>query len=234
MLLQRFALTHDHFGMCVVPSLWKVVACILFFIPVVAGAACLYPETLNKRSVVIEKTGRGVGTGVLLDGQRVLTAYHVVDDIEKIWLRLPGKEPKLPVPARIVKYDVVSDLALLHIDDPVAQLTPLGIAFAHELNKNEQVYLAGYAHGKLSRFGMLEGRYKGVAKIESDSGKSVRVSYIELNRRAYGGDSGGGIFTCRGLLAGIELGNLAKENKPNHIVAVTPDYLNWFLQVEGR
>jgi hypothetical protein len=185
-------------------------------------AACLEEEALRPRTVVVEAYSRGVGSGVLYDANHVLTAYHVVDDIEKIWIRLAGH--MLPVQAELLRYDAAADVALLALARPVGKAEPLPIV--NRLERGEELVLGAFAHGDLTRFGVVPGTYLDVARVENGP---RTASYIVLENRTYGGDSGGGLYTCDGALAGLEIGNRAHENRPEHIVAVQPGMIQLLL-----
>ena len=201
---------------------------VFLLLPIAAQARCVGKEDLYNRSVVIEKYGRGVGSGVLLNGDTVVTAYHVVDDVEKIWLRLPG-ELSLPVQAELVKSDKEADLALLKIQKSPLSLKTMQVAYPGDLYTNVPVFFAGYAHADPTRFGVIPGRYKAPAKLPGQ--KYPMASFIQLEQRVYGGDSGAGIYTCDGLLMGIEIGNQAHLGLPGRVAAVAPQYIQWFLRM---
>ena len=188
---------------------------------------CVSEKELYMRSVIIEKYGRGAGSGVILDERYILTAYHVVEDIERIWIRLPG-EANLPVPAPLVRHDKEADIALLQLEEPLVNVPRLHVVHSKDMHPNMLVFLGAYAFADPGRFGMVEGHYLAPARLKE--GGPVTASFIHLKKRTYGGDSGGGVFNCFGDLVGIEVGNLAHQNRPYHIAAVSPAFIQWVLR----
>src|SRR5215213_1269908 len=70
--------------------------------------------------------GQGSGSGSIIDNQgHILTNYHVIEGAQKLSVSLGGDKT---YPAKVVGGDADTDLAVIKIDAPPAQLTivPLG------------------------------------------------------------------------------------------------------------
>lgn len=186
---------------------------------------CVPVDDLKPRMLQILKEGRGAGTGILLDDQHFLTAGHVIDGLasELIWVK-SYDDPWELRRADLSGLSEESDLALLTLEKPLAKNLPLIPIQA--LKPNQFVRFFGFAFAKLRRFGVIEGMYKGTQHI---SIQSSPASYVELKGRTYGGDSGGGLFSCSGALVGIEVGNRAQEGMPNKAYFVTPHSIHKLL-----
>jgi hypothetical protein len=187
-----------------------------------ANAPCLDKEVLRPRTVMVEEYSRGVGSGVLYDANHVLTTYHVVQNIEKIWVRLPGH--LLPVQAALLRYDAAADVALLALARPVGKVEPLPVV--NRLERGEELVLAAFVNGNPRQFDVVGGTYIDIAQLPNGP---RTANSIVLESRAYVGDSGGGVYTCDGALAGLGFGNRTNENRPGHALAVQPGMIQLLL-----
>ncbi|MFZ2620333.1 MAG: serine protease, partial [Alphaproteobacteria bacterium] len=184
--------------------------------------------------IIVEKYGKRAGSGVLLDGKRILTAYHVIagleDEKNPIWIRLPGQAMYgLPTATRFVGADKDADIAYLMLEKPLPNPLPaLGVVYGDGMYKDMPLFLAAYAHANPVGFGVVEGKLIAPAKVNGKS--KVTANLIQLESRTYGGDSGGGVFTCDGDLAGIELGSMAQDGKPEMMVAALPGIVQILLR----
>lgn len=158
------------------------------------------PRPFVVRVVVEFPRYNDVGTGSLIQGDLVQTANHVIRDLKNngtLYVELPDGKV---VTGKVIKKDVLQDLALIQIDQTkfetvkLAEKTP---------GLGETVTVAGFAHGntytensgKVTKF-VLPGRK---AKVES---------VFKIDRPAIGGMSGGPAFDASGNLVGVLWGSV--------------------------
>lgn len=192
-----------------------------FWVPIShTSDECPALTSAQNRVVQILRHGRGAGSGVLIDGQYVLTAHHVLkyDSEKPIWLRTPF-EPLNLIRAEIAAISHTADLALLKIIPTPQELLPLLKKLSlHTPTRHQNLYHMGYAFGQLYRFGIIPGTYQ---SLQQTNGQKDQAMHVSLMQPAFGGDSGGPLFTCEGKLAGIEFANRAHEGLPQEAYFVT-------------
>ena len=146
----------------------------------------------------------GLGSGIALAEDLVLTAAHVVASAGGVEVGAPGSSPAggaeaADIPARVVAYDPLRDLALLRPADPFDPVPPPPDGVSLGVDDRATV-VAGATSGDVAAV------VQQVTLIEMDEVRGQRRS----TRRGYrieaettGGDSGAGLYDDRGRLAGL-------------------------------
>lgn len=138
-------------------------------------------EALKEACVRIDCTSSkewSQGSGVFIDYDTVLTAYHVVEGMSDI--KINGTTFK------IEDYNKQYDIATLTAD---VHVKPVKIGDSDEINTNDTALLMGYPGSNINVIN---------AKITHGG-----PPYMSLNQRAEHGMSGGPIFNSSGELIGI-------------------------------
>jgi serine protease Do len=145
---------------------------------------------------VVQVRGRGVGAGVIWDGNGlVLTNHHVVAGRRRgaktaVVLR-DGRE----LDAEVVKNNGDLDLALLRVEGDPGDLPALPVGDSDALRVGELVYAIGHPWGRLGA-GVVSGI--GVA-----GGPGGRARYVQSDVSLAPGNSGGPLLNARGEVVGI-------------------------------
>lgn len=143
--------------------------------------------------------GIAVGAGVIVraDGL-VVTAAHVVANAALVAVKLQGGDT---VEARVASLDVASDLALLRLVDPPAELVPARLGDSDRVRKGETVYVFGNPMGleRSLSVGVVSGRHL----LPHLVGGTVEAEVIQTDAAINPGNSGGPVFNSRGELIAI-------------------------------
>ncbi len=141
---------------------------------------------------------RGEGSGVIINADKgyVVTNNHVIDNAEKITVKLDdGREFK----AKLVGSDPMSDVALIQIENP-KNLTEIKIADSDKLRVGDFTVAIGnpFGLGQTVTSGIISalGRSTGT----TDEGYE---SYIQTDAAVNRGNSGGPLINLQGELIGI-------------------------------
>lgn len=141
---------------------------------------------------------RGEGSGVIINADKghVITNNHVIDNADKITVKLDdGREFK----AKLIGSDPQSDVALLKIENP-KNLTEIKIADSDKLHVGDFTVAIGnpFGLGQTVTSGIVSalGRSTG----NSDEGYE---SYIQTDAAVNRGNSGGPLINLKGELIGI-------------------------------
>lgn len=206
----------------------KILATLLIALlaPIMAVAAnCTADSTLKERMVLIEKFSRGKGSGVLFNDRLVLTNNHVVEDIEKIWVWVPQLQRS--VAADVLHASASPDIAILRLRESVPNTPRLKLAPA--LLPETDLRMLGFPFGEKSKLSIADARFQYFARMENMTEPDIMFSVLD-DGWSFAGDSGGGVFTCDGKLAGIHFANRALDGKQNHVYAVNARALERILK----
>jgi S1-C subfamily serine protease len=121
----------------------------------------------------------GSGSGIILEGNRVLTAYHVIDKVHLNDLKVRVEFQNKISPAKLLAVDIPNDLALLQINDLKNKEYATIVDTIPKLKQN----VISWGHPK-ARWRV----HKGFGHITKVDGKEYIASMIIL-----GGMSGGAL-----------------------------------------
>jgi 2-alkenal reductase len=189
-------------------------------VPVMSGAA-LDPVTLYQRTnpgvVTIwlyDKPGStngdsvpfAQGSGFVIDADgHILTNRHVVDGADKIEVDFASG---LKVWATLVATDADSDLAVLKVDVPAAQLTPLTLGDSDQVHAGDSVYAIGnpfsllagtMTHGIVSAIGRTLDSERAAPGGQPFTAGDIIQTDAAINP----GNSGGPLLNDRGQVIGV-------------------------------
>jgi len=137
----------------------------------------------------------GAGSGVIVDVEGyIVTNNHVVAGATEIWVQLiDGRE----VPADIVGADVLTDLAVLKIDEPNLIALPWGDSEAMETG--DMIWAVGSPFGlrRSVSFGIVS------AKGRRMDGAATEQDFLQTDAAVNPGNSGGPLVNIQGNIVGI-------------------------------
>ncbi|RJE91239.1 hypothetical protein D3P07_04055 [Paenibacillus sp. 1011MAR3C5] len=142
-------------------------------------------------SVVMIMTNRGLGSGVVIGEDLILTNYHVIfDATSAIANSIYDDEFKVK---GVVAYDEGADLAIVRTEKPM-DLVPVGLSYDYLARKGDRVYAIGSPQGLMNTVstGLI-------SNYHFENG----ISYLQTNAQLDHGSSGGALFNEYGELVGI-------------------------------
>jgi S1-C subfamily serine protease len=106
---------------------------------------------IDTRSVEVDhffgyqRAAEGTGSGAVLDRDgHVITNYHVIDGADQIEITLASNKN---YPAVLIGGDKEQDIAILKVDAPAAELTPITLGRSDHLRVGQRVYVLGNPFG---------------------------------------------------------------------------------------
>lgn len=106
---------------------------------------------IDTRSVQIDhffgmqREAEGTGSGAILDRDgHVITNYHVIDGANQIEITLASNKS---YPATVIGGDKEQDIAVLKVDAPADELTPITLGNSDRLRVGQRVYVLGNPFG---------------------------------------------------------------------------------------
>ncbi len=149
-----------------------------------------------------ESEGGGVatGSGILIDTEgHILTNNHVVENADKVEVKLGSSDTTYT--AEVVGTDPATDVALLKVDAPAANLHPLALGDSSKVEVGEPVVAIGNPFG-LDRT-VTAGIVSAIQRqIQAPNGFSIS-HVIQTDAAINPGNSGGPLIDSEGKVIGI-------------------------------
>ena len=171
-------------------------------------------ETKDSRfdSVVVVKTGSGMGSGFFISNDEILTNYHVVENAMSISIIDRDKKRSSAV---VIKKDLKRDLALLKTNmkgDPVK-------FYSGQLKQGEMVEALGHPKGR--KFSLTKGWISAIRKESSvyNATGADDVLFIQTDAAINPGNSGGPLF-YKDRVIGVNTQGLHKDTSEGMNFAV--------------
>lgn len=139
------------------------------------------------------------GSGVIVDPNGyILTNHHVVEDADRIQVRLTGDPPGREYPAKLIGADPETDLAVIKIDAP-RKLTPA------KIGNSDAVQVGDWAIAIGSPFGLQATVTAGIisAKDRDIAGGRQFQHFLQTDAAINPGNSGGPLLSINGEVIGI-------------------------------
>ncbi len=148
-------------------------------------------------SAVQSKNSSCLGSGVVIsESGHVLTAYHVIEDVDDVKVKL---NDGASFTAEWVKGDKLSDLAVVKIHAETLNCADVGRS--SKLSPGEQIVTVGNPYASLGNT-VTVGNVSALDRDVTIGSKKLE-NLIQLACPMNHGDSGGGVFNLQGKLVGI-------------------------------
>lgn len=159
----------------------------------------------HSRELPKERRERSLGSGVIVSEDGViLTNNHVIEDASEVLVTFSDRRE---LKAKVVGTDPASDLAVLKLEEPPSDLSPLPIGNSDTLRLGELVLAIG------NPFGMGQTVTMGIvsAKGRANMGIVDYEDFIQTDAAINPGNSGGALVNLRGELVGINTAILSRS-----------------------
>jgi S1-C subfamily serine protease len=144
--------------------------------------------------------GTATGSGIVLDSKgHILTNNHVIEGADKIEVKLGESDKQYT--AEVVGTDPASDLALLKVDAPSSELTPLKLGDSSKMEVGDPVVAIGNPFGldRTVTSGIVSALQR---QIQAPNGFSID-NVIQTDAAINPGNSGGPLINDAGEVIGI-------------------------------
>jgi S1-C subfamily serine protease len=156
-------------------------------------------NSAQRELLFLEVPAEGAGSGSILDQQgHILTNYHVVEGAHAIHVTLHNGET---YSATIVGFDLPTDMAVLKINAPAADLVPIQLGDSSRLRVGQVVYAIGNPFG-LERT-MTTGIISSLDRSLKTRAGGLMQAFIQIDAALNRGNSGGPLLDTRGRRIGM-------------------------------
>ncbi len=148
---------------------------------------------------------QGAGSGFVWDKQgHIVTNYHVIEDADKVRVLFPDGTNVL---AEVVGTDPDSDLAVLKVDVPAAQLRPVTLADSQQVRVGQLAVAIGnpFGLGNTMTVGFVSavGRSLPAQTTSTSSARYTIPDVIQTDAPINPGNSGGVLVNEKGEVVGV-------------------------------
>ncbi len=161
-----------------------------------ASVVTIYTATLSNKQGK-PSAARGVGSGVVIENDQILTAAHVVDDANIIEVLFTDGQR---IRAKVISSLEASDVALLQLDKPHPNPTVAVLADSDEARIGSKVFIIG------SPFGISQTLSVGHLSGRMDRGVlagGTSIEFLQTDTAINQGNSGGPMFNTDGEVIGV-------------------------------
>ena len=146
----------------------------------------------------VDATNTSAGTGFVIDEEgRVLTAFHIIKDRDAINVAVGKRQ----VVARLIGTAPQLDIALLQVDVPKDELSPLPLGTSRDLEVGQKVMAIGNPAGLSNS--LTVGVVSAVKRSLDDSAIELEDAFIQTDAAINPGNSGGPLLNSAGQIVGI-------------------------------
>ncbi len=184
----------------------------------------------------------GLGSGVLISGDEILTAAHVVHAADSLEVEFSDGTK---IPADVISSSPRADVALLQLHEPApSNILPPRLGDSNEVSVGDEVFVIGAPYGishTLTR-GIISGHHK-----NGNSADGIDESdFFQTDAAINQGNSGGPMFNMAGEIIGIVshiksktgsnvgLGFAVTSNMARHLMLEQPPFYTGFESVTIR
>ena len=140
----------------------------------------------------------GLGSGVLISNDKVLTAAHLVQAADRTMVEFSRGEL---IPARVIGSALSADIALLQLEHSPANAAPVTLGNSDKLDVGDQIFVVGAPYG-LSRT-LTAGHVSGRHLLNERSENTTGVEFLQTDAAVNSGNSGSPLFNLDGEVMGI-------------------------------
>ena len=141
----------------------------------------------------------GLGSGVLISNDgKVLTAAHVVQTADAALVEFPDGQVSI---ARVIASDVRADVALLQLQQPPKNISPVALGDSDKVEVGDQIFVIGAPYG-ISQT-LTAGHVSGRRRLDKDGETQPYLEFLQTDAAVNGGNSGSPMFDMNGQVVGI-------------------------------
>jgi S1-C subfamily serine protease len=165
--------------------------------PAVVEIQTVSSTSVRQRGGITATSELGLGSGVLIAPDQVLTASHVVEAADRIQVRFADGTTRL---ARVTSSEQFADISLLKLDRVVPGVQPATLGDSDLTRTGERVFVVGAPYGMSHT---LTVGYVSAMHRNDPTDAFGYADLIQTDAAINVGSSGGPLFNERGELIGI-------------------------------
>lgn len=165
--------------------------------PAVVEIRTLSSSSVPQENGTTPASEMGLGSGVLIAHDQVLTASHVVEIADRIQVRLVDGTTRR---ARVTSSERFADVSLLTLEAPVSDIEPVTLGDSDHARVGDRVFVIGAPYGVSHT--LTVGYVSALHRADASKGSGY-ANLIQTDAAINAGNSGGPMFNEDGELIGI-------------------------------
>lgn len=164
------------------------------------GVVVVYTSKTMKNEKGETQKGQGLGTGFFIKDNLIVTNNHVIDGADEVLIK--NSKSSKTYKATVIAHDMLSDLAILSINDwydyeKLEKWKALDFAPSNELKRGQRVWAFGHPWGL--EYTVSQGI---ISSIDRKVDKSPQF-FLQVDAKIYQGNSGGPLLDMKGRVIGV-------------------------------
>lgn len=137
----------------------------------------------------------GLGSGVLISNDKVLTAAHVVQSADKTVVEFSQGES---IPARVIGVSSSADVALLQLQRSPANYVAAKMGDSDQIDVGDEIFVVGSPYGISNT--LTAGHVSARRPLKD---KNQAIEFLQTDAAVNSGNSGSPVFNMKGEIVGI-------------------------------
>ena len=187
------------------------------------SVAYIFTLTTSQDLLGHRQISGGAGSGFVWDRNgHIITNHHVAEGADRVAVALDAGEP---IEARVVGVAPNYDIAVLQLNSPRSDLTPILLGTSHDLQVGQSVYAIGnpYALSRTLTTGVISALDR---TIPTETGREI-ANVIQTDAAINPGNSGGPLLDSAGRLIGMNTALVSESGASAGIgFAIPADTIN--------
>jgi len=142
-------------------------------------------------------SSNGLGSGVLISNDRVLTAAHLVESADRTVVEFSEGEV---IPASVIGCAFSADVALLQLDHSPPNYSAAKLSDSDQVAVGDEIFVVGAPYGISNTLtaGHVSGR-----RALNNRNSSAHIEFLQTDAAINSGNSGSPLFNLKGEVVGI-------------------------------
>ena len=146
----------------------------------------------------------GLGSGVLISNDRVLTAAHLVQSADKTTVEFSSGEI---IPANIIGCSLSADVALLQLERTPANSVVAKLGDSDEIAVGDEIFVVGAPYGISNT--LTAGHISARRSLKTKN--QIAIEFLQTDAAVNSGNSGSPVFNMKGEIVGIVSNIMSKS-----------------------
>src|SRR5215467_3651766 len=140
----------------------------------------------------------GLGSGVLISSDKVLTAAHVVQSADRTVVEFSQGEG---IPARVIGCSLSADVALLQLERSPANYVPAKLGDSDQVAVGDEIFIVGAPYGISDT--LTAGHVSARRPLKDKKQVATAIELLQTDAAVNSGNSGSPMFNMNGEVVGI-------------------------------
>lgn len=139
----------------------------------------------------------GLGSGVLISSDKVITAAHLVQSADKTVVEFPKGDD---IPAQVIGCSLSADICLLQLERSPANYVAAELGDSDQIEVGDEIFVVGSPYGISNT---LTAGHVSARRPLKDKDQGATIEFLQTDAAVNSGNSGSPVFNMKGEIVGI-------------------------------